>query len=97
MAPREEEGGGAGARDVLRRAGDASVLMLTSLAGGAKHGYALIKDVKGFAGVELGPGTLYGALDRLERLGLIEALPGQGPTPAVPHHTSGGGRAPRAP
>ena len=50
MAPREEEGGGAGARDVLRRAGDAAVLMLTSLAGGAKHGYALIKDVKVFAG-----------------------------------------------
>ena len=77
MTPREEERGGAGAGDVLRRAGDASVLMLTSLAGGAKHGYALIKDVKSFAGVELGPGTLYGALDRLERLGLIEALPAE--------------------
>ena len=61
--------------DVLRRAGDASVLILTSLADGPKHGYALIQDIKGFAGVELGPGTLYGALDRLERLGLIEALP----------------------
>ena len=53
--------------DVLRRAGDASVLILTSLADGPKHGYALIQDIKGFAGVELGPGTLYGALDRLER------------------------------
>jgi DNA-binding PadR family transcriptional regulator len=63
--------------DVLRRAGDASVLILTSLAGGSKHGYALIHDIKGFAGVQLGPGTLYGALDRLERLGLIEALPAQ--------------------
>jgi DNA-binding PadR family transcriptional regulator len=61
--------------DVLRRAGDASVLILTSLADGPKHGYALIQDIKGFAGLELGPGTLYGALDRLERLGLIEALP----------------------
>jgi len=55
MAPREAERDGAGGQDVLRRAGDASVLILTSLAGGAKHGYALIKDVKGFAGVELGP------------------------------------------
>ena len=62
-------------RDVLRRVGEASVLVLVSLAGEPKHGYALIQDVRQFAGVELGPGTLYGALDRLERLGLIESLP----------------------
>ena len=62
-------------QDVLRRAGEASVLVLVSLADGPKHGYALIQDVRQFAGVELGPGTLYGALDRLERLGLIESLP----------------------
>jgi DNA-binding PadR family transcriptional regulator len=62
-------------RDVLRRVGEASVLVLVSLAGGPKHGYALSQDVRQFAGVELGPGTLYGALDRLERLGLIESLP----------------------
>ncbi len=63
--------------DALRRAGDASVLILTSLAEGPKHGYALIQDVMAFSGVRLGPGTLYGALDRLEHLGLIEALPSQ--------------------
>jgi DNA-binding PadR family transcriptional regulator len=62
-------------QDVLRRAGEASALVLISLADGPKHGYALIQDIKQFAGVELGPGTLYGALDRLERLGLIAALP----------------------
>jgi DNA-binding PadR family transcriptional regulator len=67
----------AGGQDVLRRAGDASVLILTSLADGSKHGYALIQDIKGFAGLQLGPGTLYGALDRLERMGLIEALPAE--------------------
>src|SRR6202167_3455916 len=61
-------------QDVLRRAGEASVLILISLADGPKHGYALIHDIKGLAGVELGPGTLYGALDRLERLALIESL-----------------------
>lgn len=61
--------------DVLRRAGETSVLILISLADGSKHGYALIQDIRQFAGVELGPGTLYGALDRLERLGLIESLP----------------------
>ena len=77
MAPHAADRDGAGGQDVLRRAGDASVLILTSLAGGAKHGYALIQDVKDFAGVQLGPGTLYGALDRLERLGLIEALPAE--------------------
>jgi len=50
-------------------------LILTSLADCPKHGYALILDIKEFAGLQLGPGTLYGALDRLEKLGLIEALP----------------------
>ena len=62
-------------QDVLRRVGEVSVLILVSLADGPKHGYALIQDVREFAGVDLGPGTLYGALDRLERLGLIEPLP----------------------
>jgi DNA-binding PadR family transcriptional regulator len=47
------------------------------LAGGEKHGYALVKDVEEFSGVELQPGTLYEALARLERLGLIEALASQ--------------------
>ena len=62
-------------RDVLRRVGEASVLILISLADQPRHGYALIQDIKEIADVELGPGTLYGALDRLERLGLIESLP----------------------
>lgn len=51
------------------------VLVLTSLAGGPKHGYALARDIEEFAGVKLGPGTLYGALSRLEQRGWIEALP----------------------
>jgi DNA-binding PadR family transcriptional regulator len=63
--------------DVLRRVGEASALILVSLAGGPKHGYALIQDIKELAGSELGPGTLYGALDRLEGLGLIESLPAE--------------------
>ena len=74
---RRVERDGPGGRDELHRAGEASVLILTSQAGGARHGYALIKDIKDFAEVELGPGTLYGALDRLEGLGLIEALPAE--------------------
>jgi DNA-binding PadR family transcriptional regulator len=51
------------------------LLILTSLAGGPKHGYALAQDISGFAGVELSPGALYGAIARLEERGLIEALP----------------------
>ncbi|MGH3261506.1 MAG: PadR family transcriptional regulator [Trebonia sp.] len=64
-------------RDALRTVGEASVLVLISLADQPRHGYALIADIKEFAGVALGPGTLYGALDRLERLGLIEPLPAE--------------------
>ncbi len=54
------------------RANEPSVLILTSLASGTKHGYALTKDIEAFAGVTLGPGTLYGAITRLEERGLIE-------------------------
>jgi DNA-binding PadR family transcriptional regulator len=59
-----------------RYAGPAT-LILSSLAGGAKHGYALTKDVESFSGVRLAPGTLYEALSRLEGQGLIEALESQ--------------------
>ena len=51
---------------------DPPVLILTSLAAGPKHGYALIQDIEAFAGAKLGPGTLYGAITRLEQRGLIE-------------------------
>jgi DNA-binding PadR family transcriptional regulator len=56
------------------RYAEPSVLILTSLAGGPKHGYALIQDIREFSGVEVGPGTLYGALARLEGQRLIRAL-----------------------
>src|ERR1700734_2037717 len=60
--------------DMKRRPNDPPVLILTSLADGAKHGHALSRDIEGFAGVVLGPGTLYGAITRLEERGLIEPL-----------------------
>jgi DNA-binding PadR family transcriptional regulator len=63
--------------DGIRGSSDRSVLVLTSLASGAKHGYALIKDIEEFAGVKMGPGTLYGCLAKLETAGLIEPLPAQ--------------------
>jgi DNA-binding PadR family transcriptional regulator len=51
---------------------DPSLLVLASLAGGEKHGYAMVADIEEMAGVHLGAGTLYGALSRLEAQGLIE-------------------------
>jgi DNA-binding PadR family transcriptional regulator len=78
--------------DDLGRWSDPSVLVLSSLAGGEKHGYAMVSDIDEMAGVHLGPGTLYGALSRLEELGLIEALPAEGRR--RPYRiTAGGARA----
>lgn len=68
MTPRPAHG--------LRRPNDPPLLVLTSLASGAKHGYALAKDVEEFSGVTMSPGTLYGAIARLEEQGLIEPLAG---------------------
>ncbi len=56
------------------RSNDPTVLILTSLASEPKHGYALTQDIEEFAAVRLGPGTLYGAISRLEDRGLIEAV-----------------------
>ena len=62
-------------RYIGERSTDSGLLVLTSLAEGPKHGYAITLDVEEFSGVKLGPGTLYGALSRLESRGLIEPLP----------------------
>ena len=55
----------------VRRPSDPGLLILTSLADGPKHGHALLKDIETFGGVRLGPGTLYGAITRLEERGWI--------------------------
>ncbi len=64
--------------DELGRWSEPSLLVLSSLAGGDKHGYAMVADIEQIAAVHLGPGTLYGALSRLEDQGLIEPLAPQG-------------------
>jgi DNA-binding PadR family transcriptional regulator len=56
------------------RSRDPALLILASLANGPRHGYALIEDIGRAAGVKLGPGTLYGAIARLEQRGLIEPV-----------------------
>jgi len=59
------------------RFSDPALLILSSLAGGDKHGYAMMSDIETMTGVRLGAGTLYGALARLESAGLIKALTAQ--------------------
>ena len=58
----------------LGRFAEPAMYILVSLSDGPKHGYAIMTDVEAFSGAPKGPGTLYGALARLERRGLIEAL-----------------------
>jgi DNA-binding PadR family transcriptional regulator len=58
----------------LGRFAEPALLILVSLSDGPKHGYAIMADVEAGTGKPLGPGTLYGALARLEERGLIEAL-----------------------
>lgn len=54
---------------------DPTLLVLMSLAEGPKHGHAMLNDIEAMIGRRLGPGTLYGAIARLEQNGLIEPLP----------------------
>ncbi|MGK2849307.1 MAG: PadR family transcriptional regulator [Candidatus Limnocylindrales bacterium] len=58
----------------LGRFAEPSLYILVSLSDGPKHGYAIMTDVEAITGSPMGPGTLYGALARLEKRGLIEAL-----------------------
>lgn len=56
------------------RFSEPALLILISLADGPKHGYAMTEDIAAIANVRLGPGTLYGAITRLDARGLIEAV-----------------------
>ena len=51
---------------------DAQMLVLTVLADGPRHGYAINAAIEELTGSRLGPGSLYGALARLEARGLIQ-------------------------
>jgi hypothetical protein len=53
---------------------DPTILILASLADGDKHGYAIMEDIQAFTGIRLGPGTLYGAICRLEGRGCIRPV-----------------------
>jgi DNA-binding PadR family transcriptional regulator len=60
--------------DEFGRFSEPALLILISLADGPKHGYAMTEDIARIADLRLGPGTLYGAISRLETRGLIEAV-----------------------
>lgn len=60
--------------DDFGRFSEPALLILISLADGPKHGYAMSDDIAAVVDVRLGPGTLYGAIARLEARGFIEAL-----------------------
>ena len=77
--------------DDLGRFADPSLLILTSLADGPRHGHAIMKDIAAFSGVKMEPGTLYGALTRLERRGWVRPLPAD--DRRRPYEITGSGRA----
>ncbi len=70
---------------------DPTLLVLSSLAGGDKHGYSMMEDIEQFAGVRLGPGTLYGAITRLEESGWIRPVGASGRR--QPYRITAAGRA----
>jgi DNA-binding PadR family transcriptional regulator len=76
--------------DERATANDPGLLLLISLAGGPKHGHAMLLDIADFAGVRLGPGTLYGALSRLEEQGQVAPLASDGRR--RPYRLTPGGR-----
>ncbi len=59
--------------DALR--GHLELLLLAALAGGASHGYALIEWLRerSEGALDLGEGSVYPALHRLERAGLVHS------------------------
>jgi len=73
--------------DEFGRFSDPALLILISLADAPKHGYAMTEDIAALADVRLGPGTLYGAIARLEARGLIE--PVESPDRRNPYRLTG--------
>lgn len=62
----------------MARTNDAQLLVLSALADGPRHGYAINAAIETMTGRRLGPGSLYGALARLEAKALVEHVAGQG-------------------
>lgn len=65
--------------DEFGRFTEPAVLILISLAEQPRHGYAISGDIERITGHRPGPGTLYGAISRLESRGFIKPLKADGP------------------
>jgi DNA-binding PadR family transcriptional regulator len=61
----------------MERFSEPILFILISLAEGNKHGYAIMEDIEKSYEMKIGPGTLYGAISRMEKLKLIEAVSSQ--------------------
>lgn len=60
---------------LLERFSEPTLFILISLVDGNKHGYAIMEDIETSYDIKIGPGTLYGAISRMEKLKFIEAIP----------------------
>ncbi|MEM9529741.1 MAG: PadR family transcriptional regulator [Pseudomonadota bacterium] len=58
--------------DAFGRFTEPAVMILVSLADQPRHGYAISEDIEQLTGHRPGPGTLYGAISRLETRGFIQ-------------------------
>ncbi len=59
------------------RFSEPTLFILISLAEGNKHGYAIMEDIERSYDIKIGPGTLYGAISRMEKSELIKSIPSQ--------------------
>lgn len=68
--------------------------ILLSVSGESRHGYAIMQEVEERCGpgAVLGPGTLYGALKRLRRAGLVEEIDTPAHSRQRPYHITPLGR-----
>ncbi len=53
--------------------------ILLALADGPLHGYAIMQAVEESSGLAMGPGTIYGTIERLEALAFIKEISGEQP------------------
>jgi DNA-binding PadR family transcriptional regulator len=53
---------------------EAAVWIMVALAEEPNHGYAIMKDIENLGGFSMRPGTLYAALARMERAGLVKEI-----------------------
>jgi DNA-binding PadR family transcriptional regulator len=74
MTRRPKDNDGESSLEEFGRFAEPALLILVSLADGPKHGYAMTEDIAAFSDVRFGPGSLYGAIARLESRGLIAPL-----------------------